>query len=402
MTGTAPTIGHEGQRAEGRGPRVSGALRRQLERLPQYRRRAKHLRSLLAHSTWRKLTNLLLVESEWLLRRQVVRGRPYILFVDPTNVCNLRCPLCPTGTGDLGRAAGMLTYECFTEIIDRFAPYAYEVNLYNWGEPLLNKDIFRMIEYAHDRNLMPAMSSNLNTVRASDVENLARSSLEYLTVSLDGTTPDVYAHYRRGGKFESVIENLQRLLELRRSLKRKTPFIEWQFIVMKHNVHQLDEARRLAKAIGVDLLRFIPVGLPFEAKERAKLQQEWYPELGDPSERNAGFQYQFLQTPERSACFYLYRSITVNPDGRVSPCCIVYGEKNDFGHSLTQGVDELWNNEHYQSARALFSKKGTPTVDTICDRCHIFQQRAKPRRRQLELLQTDARAASSHRCSDDS
>jgi radical SAM protein with 4Fe4S-binding SPASM domain len=293
----------------------------------------------------------------------------------------------------------MLTYDCFTRIIDRFAPFAYEVNLYNWGEPLLNKDIFRMIEYAHDRNLMPAMSSNLNTVRGSDVENIARSSLEYLTVSLDGTTPEVYAHYRRGGRFELVIENLRNLIEWRRSLKRKTPFIEWQFIVMKHNVHQLDDARRLAKAIGVDLLRFIPVGLPFEARERAKLRQEWYPELGDPSERSAGFQYQFLQTAARSACFYLYRSITVNPDGRVSPCCIVYGEKNDFGHSLQHGVDELWNNERYRSARALFSRRGAPTVDTICDRCHIFEQRAKPRRRPSGLVLSDTGAASHDRCS---
>jgi radical SAM protein with 4Fe4S-binding SPASM domain len=373
---------------------VSGTLRRQLERLPQYRRRAKHLRSLLAHSTWRKLVNLALVESEWLLRRRVVRGRPYILFIDPTNVCNLRCPLCPTGTGEQGRRPGMLTYECFRQIIDRFAPFAYEVNLYNWGEPLLNKDIFRMIEYAREKNLMPAMSSNLNTVRATDIENLARSSLEYLTVSLDGTTPDVYAHYRRGGKLELVMDNLRKLVELRRTGGRKTPFIEWQFIVMKHNVHQLEDAKRLAREIGVDLLRFIPVGLPFEARDRAALRRDWYPDLGDPSERQAGFQYQFLQTPARSACFYLYRSITINPDGRVSPCCIVYGEKNDFGHSLAGSVDELWNNERYQSARALFATRGTPTVDTICDRCHIFRQRAPRRRRPLHVLPTAVEAAS--------
>jgi len=371
---TAPTTESEHPApAEGR---VSRALRRQLERLPQYRRHAKHLRSLLAHSTWRKLANLVLVESEWLRRRRVVRGRPYILFVDPTNVCNLRCPLCPTGTGDGGRRPGMLTYECFTQIIDRFSEYAYEVNLYNWGEPLLNKDIFRMIEYAHRQNLMPAMSSNLNTVRPTDVDNLARSPLEYLTVSIDGTTQEVYAHYRREGNLELVLDNLRTLIDVRRRLKRKTPFIEWQFIVMRHNAHQIDEARRLGRAVGVDLVRFIPVGLPFDAKDKARLGREWYPALSDPSPPGAASPYQFLQRPSRSACFYLYRSITVNPDGRVSPCCIVYGEKNDFGHVLTGSVDELWNNERYQSARSLFSPTGAPTASTVCDRCHIFEHRA--------------------------
>jgi len=356
---------------------MANQLQKQLEKMPQYRRHMKHLKSLLSHSTWKKICNLLLVETEWLLRRQILRGRPYILFIDPTNVCNLRCPLCPTGTGDLGRRAGMLKYECFTQIIDRFAPYAYEVNLYNWGEPLLNKDIFKMIEYAHGKNLMPAMSTNLNTVRETDVENLARSTLEYLTVSLDGTTQETYAHYRRQGDFQLVMDNLCKLLELRRHLKRKMPFIEWQFIVMKHNLHQTEEARRLAKEIGVDLLRFIPVGLPFDAKDKATLRREWFPQLGDVSTGEDSFQYYFLQKPNKSACFYLYRSITVNPDGRVSPCCVVYGEKNDFGDALAQTPDELWNNEYYQSARALFSTSGKPALTTVCHRCSMFQHRAK-------------------------
>ena len=353
---------------------MADRLRKQLEKMPQYQRHMKHLKSLLAHSTPRKIRNLLLVEAEWLLRRQIVKGKPYILFVDPTNVCNLRCPLCPTGTDDLGRRASMLKYECFTQIIDHFAPYAYEVNLYNWGEPLLNKDIFKMIEYARDKNLMPSMSSNLNTVRETDVDNLARSNLEYLTISLDGVTQETYEHYRRQGNLQLVLDNLRKLLQLRRSLKKKTPFIEWQFIVMKHNLQQVEEARCIAKEMGVDLLRFIPVGLPFEAKDRAALQQEWFPQLDDAS-RGKDSQYYFLQQPRKTACFYLYRSITINPDNRVSPCCVVYGEKNDFGDALTQPLDELWNNEHYQSARALFSPSGKPTVGTVCDRCFMFQHR---------------------------
>jgi MoaA/NifB/PqqE/SkfB family radical SAM enzyme len=371
--------------------KASRRLRRQLERLPQYRRHAKHLRGLIAHSTWRKLVNLVRVESEWLLRREVLKGRPYILFVDPTNVCNLRCPLCPTGVGKQGRPATMMSFECFARILDQYAPYAYEINLYNWGEPLLNKSIFRMIDYASSKNLMPSMSSNLNTVRDSDIENLARSRLEYLTVSLDGTTQETYAHYRREGDIKLVMTNLGRLIELRRELRRKTPFIEWQFIVMKHNIHQVEDARRLAKELGVDLLRFIPVGLPFDASpaERARLAAEWYPDLEDPGLDLKAYEYQFLQKPRKTACFYLYRSITINPDGRVAPCCIVYGERNDFGDALAESPDTLWNNARFRSARALFSKGGRPSVGTVCHRCNIFERRSRhatPSRR-LPVLQ---------------
>lgn len=349
-------------------------LRRELQNIPQYTRLIRHLKSFIVHSTFKKIANLMLIEAEWLFRRQILRGHPYILIVDPTNVCNLRCPLCPTGTGTIGRQPGMLNYECFKQIIDRFAPYAYEVNLHNWGEPLLNTEIFKMIEYAHSKNIGTNLSTNLNTVRNTDVENLARSSLEYLIVSLDATTDEVYLHYRRKGNFQLVMNNLRVLVETKRRLKRKTPFIEWQFIVMKHNIHQVKNARHIAKEIGIDFLRFIPVGLPFESEDKAKLKSEWFPQLGDDSTIMDAFEHQFQQKRRKSACFYLYRSTTVNPDGRVSPCCNVYREENDFGDILAQNFEQLWNNEHYRSARSLFLANGKSTTRTVCESCNIFEK----------------------------
>ena len=58
---------------------------RELRRVPQYTRLRRHVRSFASHSTPKKLANLALVEAEWRLRRQEVRGRPYILMIDPAN-----------------------------------------------------------------------------------------------------------------------------------------------------------------------------------------------------------------------------------------------------------------------------------------------------------------------------
>jgi radical SAM protein with 4Fe4S-binding SPASM domain len=271
----------------------------------------------------------------------------------------------------------MMSLECFQRTVDQFADHAYEVYLHNWGEPLLNSAIFSMIDYAAKKNLGTNMSSNLNTVRESDVENLVASRLEYLVVSLDGITEEVYQHYRRRGRFQDVFENLRRLIDLRNRRGKKTPFVEWQFIVMKHNKHQVDSARAMAKAIGVDYLRFIPVGLPFDARNKAELREDWFPVVGEGS---GVYQYQYLQKPRRSACFYLYRTLTVNPDRRVTPCCIVYGDRNDFGDLDTESPEAIWNNEKYQSARALFSPNGRLKTHTVCERCHIFEQRLEDRR----------------------
>ncbi|MHA2282346.1 MAG: sugar transferase [Promethearchaeota archaeon] len=353
---------------------MAGKLERELRKIPQYTRNMRHLKGFIRHTTFSKTINLMIVELEWRLRRQIVWGSPYILIVDPTNVCNLRCPLCPTGTGEIGRKPEMMSFERFKKIIDNLAPYLYEVNLHNWGEPLLNADLFKMIEYAHSKNIGTNMSTNLNTPRETDIDNLARSSLEYLIVSLDGTTDDVYKKYRRRGDFNLVMSNLRELVEIRKSLNRKTPVIEWQFIVMKHNIHQVEDARRIAKEIGVDFVRFIPVALPFAAKDKAELKHEWFPKIEGSGNEGESWKRQFLQKPQKSACFFLYRSLTVDPNGRVAPCCTVYGEGHEFGDILKQSPKEIWNNANYQSARSLFSGNGQTVVNTICEQCNIFER----------------------------
>jgi len=352
------------------------SLVRTLRKLPQYTRTPRHVRTVLTHSTPRRLANLVLIEAEYLLRRTRVRGRPYILFVDPTNVCNLRCPLCPTGIGQTGRRAQMMPWETFTRAIDALAPYAYEVNLHNWGESLLHKHVFDMIAYARDRNLATNMSENFGVMRAGDCDRLIDSGLEYLTLSIDGVTQDVYAHYRRGGDLTTVLANARELLRRRRERRSRTPFVEWQFIVMKHNAHEVGEARHLAADMGVDRFRVIPPGIPFDVPHPQALKAEWFvPSLHADAETP----YEDFRGQRATACFYLYRSFTVNPDGKTAPCCIVNGERNDFGDILRDDVATIWNNPRYLAARGLFGRgSAAPHVRTVCDGCDPITKRRPP------------------------
>lgn len=354
----------------GRAHRPSRSLVKALRRIPQYTRPGRHARALLRHSTPRRLLNLAIVELEFRLRRQRLRGRPYVLIVDPTNACNLRCPLCPTGTGDLGRPTAMMPWDVYTQAIDQLAPWAYEVNLYNWGESILHPRIWDMIRYARDRNLATNMSANLNQVRPGDIDRLIHSGLENLTLSIDGATQEAYAHYRRRGQLDVVLANVRELMERRRALGSRTPWVEWQFIVMKHNWHEIEAARALADELGVDEFRVIPPGLPFEASDPERLKSDWFPPSG------TGDGYGDFRGQQRGACFYLYRSFVVNPDGGTAPCCVVYGQDNDFGDITRQAVSEIWNGEKYRSARSLFSSKGGATVPTVCDRCDWFEKRS--------------------------
>ncbi|HKY23365.1 MAG TPA: radical SAM protein [Vicinamibacterales bacterium] len=355
-------------------PARSGLLDRTVVRalraVPQYTRLSRHVRSVLAHSTPRKVANLLLTELEYKLRATKVRGRPYILIVDPTNICNLKCPLCPTGNGTGGRKKQLMKYETFTRVIDELAPYAYEVNMHNWGESILHPHVFDMVEYARKRNVATNMSAHFNTVNEQTIDRLVTSGLEYLCLSIDGATQESYAKYRVGGSLDKVLDNARKLVQRRRELKSSTPFIEWQFIVFKHNAGEIAAARELAKEIGVDKFRLIPPGIAFEMTDTERLKREWFVPAGTEVEGESAD----YRSQHDAPCFYLYRSFTVNPDGQVAPCCIVYGEHNDFGNFMDDGFRSIWNGAKYQSARAQFRKGGVVTTPTVCDGCSWFKK----------------------------
>lgn len=370
-------------------PISQGRLLRLLKRVPQFTRMGRHFRSVVEHSTPRKLFNLARVELEFRLRREVVRGRPYILIVDPLNVCNLRCPLCPTGVKAPARHQGKMPWETFTRAIDEFAPYAYEVNLHNWGESLLHPDIFEMIAYIRDRNIATNMSTNFNVITDEKIDRLIRSGLEYLILSIDGLTQETYAQYRVRGNIDRVFQNVEKLVRRRRELGSATPYIEWQFIVFKHNAHEVEGARLKAAELGVDRFRVIPPGIPFEFEEPESLKRKWFV---PSTEADQAGEAESFRDQMKSSCFYLYRSFTVNPDGGTAPCCVINGAHNDFGDLEHQRATEIWNNDKYRSARSLFRTDGAASAPTVCERCDLFAKHGKPAPRAADVLRMPRRA----------
>jgi MoaA/NifB/PqqE/SkfB family radical SAM enzyme len=338
-------------------------------------RASRYLRPVVQHGSVSKLANIALVEAEMRMRKVRMRGLPYYYIIDICNVCNLRCPLCPTGNGRLDRKQDFISTDEYRRILDRVKDYALVVSIYNHGEPFLNPDVFDIIALTSQQNIACNASSNLNWPRPVDVKDIVRSGLGYLTVSLDGVSQDVYSQYRVRGNVAEVFSNLRELLAVRKALRSKTPYVEWQYIVFKHNEHEMQRARELAAEIGVDLLRFISPGVPPEDMHDKSLQDKWMPENpiyhGRHPKLSEKRGYVFDQ-----ACFYLYRSMFIYTGGGVTPCCFAHDEKHDFANIFDQSVQEIWNNESYQSARMLFSKHPPeqPRKKVLCDTCALFRQ----------------------------
>jgi MoaA/NifB/PqqE/SkfB family radical SAM enzyme len=140
----------------------------------------------------------------------------------------LHCPLCPAGVGDASRTKAILSFNLFKKIVDEVGDYVYSVNFTNWGEPLLNKHLAKMIMYCKRVKHIPFVrfDTNLNvTLTESEWERLLLSGLDMLSVSIDGVTQETYEKYRRGGNLEKVIDNLKLLIDKKRRLKLEKLYI---------------------------------------------------------------------------------------------------------------------------------------------------------------------------------
>jgi radical SAM protein with 4Fe4S-binding SPASM domain len=311
-----------------------------------------------------RLANLMVAKAQRLLRRDRVIGMPPKYFIDPINICNLRCPLCPTGRGVLARPRGRMRVESLKKVIDEIAAYAYRVELYNWGEPLLHPEIFEMIEYVSRRRISVGLSSNLNYFDEDMAQDLVRSGLSQLVVSIDGATQASYSAYRQRGDLQAVVSNLEMLLETRRRLKQKTPFVIWRMLVGKHNEHEVEAVRGMAHAVGVDA--FVTGTLIIDTRDSEQVEQ-WLPT--DPSYSCYNYDQELRNTWQ---CSDLWELMVVNWDGGVSPCCWLHDPQYDFGNVNQQTVRAIWNGPNYISARRSIGQnraRSSQDVWTICHRC---------------------------------
>ena len=268
--------------------------------------------------TFKRFWNTLIAFSAYLFslifRKVIVWGYPPILFIEPTDICNLKCPLCPSGNGTLKRAKGYMSLSVFKKVIDESKDKTSLLVLWNQGEPFLNKDFLEMVRYASDHKLFSLVSTNANIM--PDAEELVKSGLDSLIISIDGATQETYNKYRVNGDLETVISNVKKIVVAKRKLKSITPFINWQFLVMKHNEHELEEIKKIAKETGVDnvIFKTVQIYQKSDIKEFLPINPKFrrYKIEGDNFELKFGV---------KNRCYRIWTKPVVNWNGEMSICC---------------------------------------------------------------------------------
>lgn len=278
-----------------------------------------------------------------------IGGLPFSISFEPTTACNLRCPECPSGLRSFTRPTGNLKQDLFKRVIDELAPDLWALTFYFQGEPYINPGFLDMVRYAHEKGLYTATSTNGHFLDDAKAEATVRSGLSRLIISLDGTTQETYSSYRREGELAKVIEGTKRIVEWKRRLKSRTPHVVYQFLVVKPNEHQIPEARKLAKELGVDEL-WLKTAQIYEPKDDHPLipTQDKYARY----RRNASGIWEVKNKLEDN-CWKMWHSCVITWDGRVVPCCFDKDAHHVLGDLRTHSFNELWHSDAYNDFRRL-------------------------------------------------
>lgn len=339
----------------------------------------ERLRDVARHYGAAKLANAALAELGYRLRTRDPLGDPTTLIVELTTHCQLRCPLCPTGMGAPGRTRQHIRPEDFRAVVDRYARTALRLFLTDWGEPLLHPKAAELIGYAESKGLWTAISTNGMHLPDELARALVESRLSHATFSIDGASQEAYERYRARGELATVLGNVERLVAARNALGSRRPHVTWQFLVFRHNVHEVDAARAKARELGVEIdVRAAGLGGPNESPHVGRTAPDklaWL--VDDPRWPEARGYFRTEPYLEDRHCWWLWKALVVSPSGSAPPCCCTFEERDDVGNVFTEGADAVRRSARARRMRAVFRGGPLPAGEpVVCERCDVFQRPA--------------------------
>ena len=300
--------------------------------------------------------------SKW-TKKPVQWGYPISISFEPTTSCNLRCPECPSGLRAFTRPTGMLQKDFFGETIEQLSKDLMYLVFYFQGEPYLNPDFLEMVSFACQKKIYTATSTNAHYLNDANAKKTVESGLDRLIISIDGTTQDVYQQYRVGGNLSKVLEGTKNIVKWKKKLKSRTPFIIFQFLVVKPNEHQIDNVKKLGREIGVDDVWFKTAQVYDYNNDSNKLIPT-IPKFSRYLKTEKGYEF---KGKLNNHCWRLWHDPVITWDGLVAPCCFDKDAQHKLGNLKDKSFKEIWKNGEYTKFRARILK-GRKNID-ICANC---------------------------------
>ncbi|MGB8344771.1 MAG: radical SAM protein [Ktedonobacteraceae bacterium] len=307
---------------------------------------------------------------------------PRSIYIEPTSRCNEFCQQCPRTL--LSREEDRdLSFDDFRRVVDQF-PVLERVVLHGLGEPLLNKDLPRMVRYLKDRGTYVLFNSNGVALTLKKGQALIDAGLDEYRLSMDGSSREMYARVRGVDAFDKIWRNIRAFVALQREQQASKPAVSLWFTAMRENLPDLPNLIALADESGIrevhlQRLVYFEEGLANSKQalfRRAAPEELEIVQRGERMcrERGITFSAAGMVTPMESitrdfgarpwsGCRRPYTLTYITSSGNVLSCCFApfghrsareYREERVLGNIFQQPIEDIWYGERYEEFRRAF------------------------------------------------
>jgi MoaA/NifB/PqqE/SkfB family radical SAM enzyme len=275
---------------------------------------------------------------------------PFIINVDPSDMCNFQCKFCPTGDRALmkktpGRNFGTMDFQLFKKIVDDICEFDEPIKvlrLYKDGEPMLNPHFAEMVKYAKESGCCNRVDTTTNASLLTHEKSLEiiNAGLDRINISIEGVNNEQYLNFSNYKiDFEKIIDNISYFYENRKQCE----------MIVKINGDILDKE---SEQKFYDTFGDIADGVFVESV------MSCWPEFelnGVNINQNVGIYKQDIR--EVSVCPYVFYSFSINSDGTASACFLDWARKLIIGDVKHQKVKDIWFGKTLLELQKSFLKK---------------------------------------------
>lgn len=309
-------------------------------------------------------------------------NQPTFAQIEVTTYCNLKCSTCREFVDQLGpefNAFKHLTLGKFKEILSKLS-YLTKVRLNGIGEPLLNPDLFEMVNYAHSKGIHVNFFTNGTMLKKEIVEELLRSEVDLLLFSIDGGYKESFERIRKGAKFDEVINDIKNLVEMKKRLGYRKPNFAVMTTVSKENISEVSQIVELVHSVGIRNLVFKGMIPSFEElEEKVVTGDEIFKHIGEAVEKAKSLAMNLNIGPfarlfsgnsndRHPECIWPWTSTYITVDGWITPCCNLFDHhKIKFGNIFDEDFSAIWNDKNIQKFRSMLKANKVKICYELCD-----------------------------------
>lgn len=281
--------------------------------------------------------------------KKKIDSYPPLLQIEPTSFCNYRCIFCFQTNKSFTKRSnghmGHMNFDLFKDLVDEIQNKIEFINLASRGEPLVSKDIVKILKYTEGKFLGAKLNTNASILNEDKAHAILSSGVSTVVFSADAADNELYSKLRVNGNLDNVIKNIQKFNKIREKHYKNRKIVTRVSGVKVNQVQNFHEMKKVWLDL-VNQVAFVNY-TPWEDV------------------------YSMSENKIKKPCSDLWRRMYIWWDGIANPCEVDFKSNLKVGKYPETSINELWTGETFQKLRENHSESKRCNI-APCNRCVVI------------------------------